>query len=237
MNNKGFTLTEVIIACGVLTLFMGGLLSLYSSGSKMGNSTMWLQSITNQLKTAARQINTSIRKSSYPTLLTFPQKITENKEECFKLQYFDGTLLAKDCPNSNSNSDYGQRFLVTTEATPAKIGYSGNENKDAQMIYHIFSLAKNGDLIYSKYQDTESKDTFNSTFNKAIPGTATGIYKTTLVKNVESITCERKDTNRINTTEPQPIQITINCVMPRSSTSRQEVAVATPNVEIIPLRN
>ena len=46
MKNKGFTLTEVIIACGVLTLFLGGLLSLYSSGSKMGNSTMWLQSIT-----------------------------------------------------------------------------------------------------------------------------------------------------------------------------------------------
>ena len=236
MKNKGFTLTEVIIACGVLTLFMGGLLSLYSSGSKMGNSTMWLQSITNQLKTAARQINTSIRKSSYPSLLSFPQKITENKAPCFKLQYYDGKLEAKDCPDVNSNTDYGRRFLVTTEATPAKKGYSGNENKDAEMVYHIFSLAKNGDLTYSKYQDSESRESFTDSFEKEIPGTAKGIYKTTLVKNVESITCERKDNNRNTDTEPQPIQITINCVMPRSNTSRTEVAVATPNVEITPLK-
>ena len=232
MKNKGFTLIEVIIAFGVLTLFFGGVFSLYSSGSKMGNSTMWLQSITNQLKSTARQINSSIRKSSYPSLLTFPQTITENKTECFKLQYYDGKLEAKDCPDAN-NADFGKRFLVTTEATPAKTGYSSSENKDAEMIYHIFSLAKNGDLNYSKYQDSESKDTFNSSFQKTIPGSAKGIYKTTLVRNVESIKCERQDTNRTNENEPQPIQITINCLMPRSSTRRTEVAVGTPNVEIV----
>ena len=232
MKNKGFTLTEVIIAFGVLTLFLGGVFGLYSSGSKMGNSTMWLQSITNQLKSTARQINASIRKSSYPSLLRFPQTITENKEECFKLQYYDGKLEAKDCPDVGS-ADFGKKFLITTEATPAKTGYPDKENQDAQMIYHIFSLANNGDLTYSKYQDTESKDTFSESFQKTIPGSAKGIYKTTLVRNVESIVCERQDANRTNENEPQPIQITINCLMPRSSTRRTEVAIGTPNVEIV----
>ncbi len=236
MKNKGFTLVEVIIAFAVLTLFFGGLFSLYSSGSKMGNSTMWLQTITNQLKSCARQINTSIRKSSYPSLLTFPQKIMENKSDCFRVQYYNGKLEAKDCPELTSNSNFGKIFLITTESTPAKTGYSSNENHDAEMIYHIFSLAKNGDLTYSKYQDSESKDSFTDSFTKTIPGSATGIYKTTLVRNVESIKCERKDENRSSETEPQPIQITINCVMPRSSTSRSEVAVGTPNVEIMALK-
>ena len=236
MKKKGFTLTEVIIACGVLTLFMAGVLSLYSSGSKMGNSTMWLQSITNQLKSTARQINTSIRKSSYPSLLTFPQKITENKSECFKLQYYDGKLEANDCPELTSNQNFGKIFLITTESTPAKTGYSSSENQDAEMIYHIFSLAKNGDLTYSKYKDTESKDSFTDSFSKTIPGKATGIYKTTLVRNVESIECKRKDDNRKSDTEPQPIEIIINCLMPRSSTRRTETAVGTPNVEIVALK-
>lgn len=233
MKNKGFTLMEVIIAFGVLTLFLGGVFSLYSSGSKMGNSTMWLQTIINQLKSTTRQINSSIRKSSYPSLLRFPQSITENKNDCFKVQYYDGKLEAKDCPDANSNSDYGKRFLVTTEATPAKIGYPDKENQDATMVYHIFSLAKNGDITYSKYQDSESKDTFTGSFQKTIPGSAKGIYKTTLVKNVESIVCERQDSNRTNVNEPQPLQITINCLMPRNNTKRTEVAVATPNVDII----
>lgn len=236
MKNKGFTLMEVIIAFGVLTLFLGGVFGLYSSGSKMGNSTMWLQTITNQLKSTTRQINASIRKSSYPSLLRFPQSITENKNECFKVQYYDGKLEAKDCPDVNSNSDYGKRFLVTTEATPAKKGFPDKENQDAQMVYHIFSLAKNGDLTYSKYQDSESKDTFTDSFQKSIPGSAKGVYKTTLVKNVESIECKRKDTNRVSDTEPQPIEITINCLMPRHYTKRTEVAIATPNVDIIALK-
>ena len=238
MKNKGFTLIEVIIAFAVLTLFFGGLFSLYSSGSKMGNSTMWLQSITNQLKSTARQINTSIRKSSYPSLLTFPQKITENKSDCFKLQYYDGKLESKDCPELTSNQNYGKIFLITTESTPAKKGYSSSENQDAEMIYHIFSLAKNGDLTYSKYKDSESKDSFTDSFTKTIPGAATGVYKTTLVRNVESIKCERKDekNEKRSNTEPQPIQISINCVMPRASTSRTEVAVGTPNVEIMTLK-
>ena len=123
--------------------------------------------------------------------------------------------------------------MITTEATPAKTGYPDKENQDAQMIYHIFSLANNGDLTYSKYQDTESKDTFSESFQKTIPGSAKGIYKTTLVRNVESIVCERQDANRTNENEPQPIQITINCLMPRSSTRRTEVAIGTPNVEIV----
>ena len=126
--------------------------------------------------------------------------------------------------------------MITTESTPAKKGYSSSENRDAELIYHIFSLAKNGDLTYSKFQESESKDTFNESFTKTIPGSASGIYKTTLVRNVESIVCERKDTNRESETEAQPIQITINCVMPRASTSRSEIAVGTPNVEIMTLK-
>lgn len=229
MKNKGFTIAEVIIACIVLSVFMIGLLNLYSSGSKMGNATMWLQTTTNQLKTATRQINTSINKSSYPSCFTFPQKIKENKDDCFKLRYKKDKLEAISCTEA-TDSVFGTNFLITTESTPAKQGFQTG-NQKATLVYHIFSLAKNGDLIYSKYEDSAEATSFESDFTKSIPS-GTRVYKTTLVKNVESVECNKRNKDRADN-KPQPIEVIINCVMPRSpNTKRSESAIGTPNVDL-----
>jgi len=79
-QRRGFTLTEILIAAGVLSLFMAALFSLYSGGTRMSSQTMWTQNIINQLKLASRQISTSIKKSSYPSSLTFPGNIVENEK-------------------------------------------------------------------------------------------------------------------------------------------------------------
>lgn len=226
MKKQGFTLTEILIAAAILSAFIGGLLSLYSSGSKVGNSAMWLQTTSNQLKNAARQINTSIRKSSYPSLLTFPQKITESEDDSFKLHFLNKQLFAADCTKPTN-------FLTITESTPAKRSFSNNENQDATLMYHIFSLDKKGDLTYSRYKETVEANEITQSFSKPQipPSTSQGVYKTVLARNVESVTSSKNDEE--TTSNKTPIKIIITCTMPNSSTTRSETAVGTPNVEVI----
>ena len=143
MNKKAFTVMEICIAAGILTVFVGGIMALFSSGNKMGNSTIWLQSISNQLKNAARQINTSIRKSSYPSKIVFPQEVVLCKSDCFKLHFYNKTM------NATETAKNGTIFMKLTESTPAKEGFEVNQ--DATLMYHTFSLANNGDLVYTRY--------------------------------------------------------------------------------------
>lgn len=223
-NNKGFTVIEILIACSILSMFIIGLLNLYSSGSKIGNSTMWLQSISNQLKNAARQINTSIRKSSYPSCITFPQKIEESESDCFKLHYCDKILIPKDCPTD-------KKFLVLTESTPGKKGFSTSDNQKAVLQYHVFTLSKNGDLTYLCYKEEVDAKDINSGYQTTVPPNSKPIYQTKLVRDVESIICSKADTEKDS--NKQSIQVKINCKMANAKTARSEIAVGTPNVDVI----
>lgn len=224
MKRNGFTLMEVIISCGILSLFMAGLMTLYFNGSKMGNSAMWLQNTTNKLKIATRQINTSIRKSSYPSKIIFPKTIIEAKQDCFKLKYFEGQLFAKD-------SASGIDFLIVTEATPARSDGDTSRNRDGELYYHVYSLSSNGDLTYILYKENVSADTIKENYTTKVPN-GTIAYKSILVKDVEYIKCGKKDNDK----EDSLIQVTISCSMPRHETTRRsEIAVAKPNVDIIAL--
>lgn len=231
MNTKhGFTLTEVLIATGILGMFIAGVMGLYTSGSKMGNQNLWLQSSINQLKNTARQINSSIRRSSYPSSMKFPHEIIECKSDCFKLHYYKKQLCATESLSVGSSS-YGSKFLVITESSPAKAGYSVNENHDATLTYHVFSLAKNGDLTYARYEDSVSADNITDTLTLMVPS-GNGVYKTTLAKDVESVLCAKVDSDN-NTDSQQAIKVTITSRMPHANTSRTETTVGNPNVDLV----
>jgi len=116
---RAFTVTEVLIASGVLSLFLAALFSLYSGGSRMSNQTMWTQNTINQLKLASRQISTSIKKTSYPSSLTFPGNIVENEKSDFGLHYYRGQLHATESVSVHSTVFGGSKFLSMTESTPA----------------------------------------------------------------------------------------------------------------------
>lgn len=227
-TKQGFTLTEVIIATGILSAFICGLLSLFSTGNKMGNQAMWLQTTTNQLKNTARQINTSIRRSSYPSCMTFPQTIIESDDDSFMVHYRDQSLCATQCAELSSNG-LGTKFMTVTESTPAKTGYSSSENHDANLLFHIFYLSKNGDLNYVRHKKTVPAANIVPGYSLAIPEDADAVeYKTNLAKNVESVFCTKTatGTSDINTS----LQVTITCTMPHSNTSRSETTVGVPNV-------
>ncbi len=216
MNKKAFTLIEVMIACGVLALFMGGVMGLYSSGSKMSNSTIWLQHITTQLKTAARAINASIRKSSYPSVVSFPSEIIQAENDCFRVRFAD---VDSSRPN---------KFLVITESIPGKKMNGSGSDVSANLTYHVYSLEANGDLVYTKYKDVVRASSINTGFSRTIPGAGTQFYRSVLVKDVDSVKCSKTDSTR----DDSPVKVVINCKMPRANTTRSETVIGTPNVKV-----
>ena len=229
MNRKAFTVMEIVIGSAILIMFMGGLLTLFSSGNKMSNSAMWLQSISNQLKNTARQINTSLRKSSYPSKVEFPQRITLCESDCFKVHFADRELKVSD-PNSVSKS--GTVFLRITESTPAKEGFATNQNQNASQTYHIFTIYNDGNLNYSKYEETVQASNITESYEKSsLTDGAKKVFSTILTKNVESIHCSK--VNAESNYKHQSLKVVINCKIPNGVTTRSEEAIGTPNVELI----
>ena len=226
-RRQAFTLTEILIAAGVLSLFMAALFSLYSGGTRMSSQTMWTQNIINQLKLASRQISTSIKKSSYPSSLTFPGNIIENEKADFALHYFRGAMHATESADLSAG---GSKVLALTESTPAKTGYAASENTDAELIYHIFTLTSEGHLNYSRFRETVGGNDIQSLARGTVPPPgADGVYRTTLCRDVESVFCEPS-----STAPKSPLSVRINCRIPRGNTMRSETAIGNPNVALIP---
>ena len=191
---------------------------------------MWLKTISKQFKNTARQLNNSIRKSSYPSKLEFPLNQTICDNNCFKLHYAKKILCATEAAEI-SNNENGTAFLKLTESTPAKSGFDSTENHDAKLTYHIFSLAKNGNLTYMRFEENVNGNDLTENLTKTIPGSASKKSAITLTRNVESIHCSKTDTTDSN--GQQSLKIVINCKIPKGETSRSETTVATPNVEMI----
>jgi prepilin-type N-terminal cleavage/methylation domain-containing protein len=229
-HHKGFTIIEIIIAAGILSLFMTGLFSLYRGGSNLSNATLWTQHTINQLKLACRELNNSIKKSTYPTSITFPGSIAENTSNDFALHYFSGTICATQTTGIAGSGFNGAKILSLTESTPAKIGFAATENTDAVIVYHVFALDSDNRLNYSRWREQVAGDQITALTRPATPpGSATGVYQTVLARDVEFITCEP-----VSPANPRsPLSIRINCRIPRGNTTRSEQAVGTPNVSLV----
>jgi prepilin-type N-terminal cleavage/methylation domain-containing protein len=227
-NKRGFTLTEIIIAAGILALFITGLITLFSGGSSASNKNLWLASVSNQLKLTSRQINNSIKASSYPACLRYPNSIIENKADIYGAHFYSGLLLAEEAVDGG---DYhGSIFLALTESKPAKLGYTDSKPM-AELFYHVFALGKNGVLTYSKYTEEIDGGSVSSATTSSIPSATSknnpGL-RSILARDVESVECFT-----MGSSDKSPISVRVTCKMPRSNTSRTEVGIGSPNVKII----
>jgi prepilin-type N-terminal cleavage/methylation domain-containing protein len=228
-NKRGFTLTEIIIAAGILGVFITGLISLFSGGSSASNKNIWLASISNQLKLTSRQVSNSIKASSYPSCLRYPNSIVENKADIYGTHFFNGLLMAED---ADSGGDYqGSIFLSLTEAKPAKLGYTDSKPM-AELFYHVFALSNTGILTYSKYSEEIDGASVSTMTTSSIPSNASKSnpgMRSVLARDVESVECFT-----VGSSDKSPISVRVTCKMPRSNTSRTEVGIGSPNVKIIP---
>jgi len=226
----GFTLVEILIAAVVLSLFMTGLFSLYRGGSNLSNSTIWAQQTINQLKLACREINTSLKKSTYPSSITFPGQITDNTAADFAVHFFNGTIMSTQTTGITTAGINGAKILALTESTPGKSGFAAADNTDAVLIYHIFTLDNRGQLTLSRWRENVAGNMIGAlTRPSTPPGSAVREFQTVIARDVESV--EIAPTSPTN--PKSPLLVRINCKIPRGNTTRSEQAVGTPNVAII----
>lgn len=213
---------------------MVGLFSLYRGGSKLSNATLWAQNTINKLKLACREINTAIKKSTYPASITFPGDISENTDADFGLHHYNGTMCATQTSGMSGNGYEGAKILALTESTPAKIGFAAADNHNATLIYHVVSLRDNGELQYGRWQESVAGGSIAGLARASLPPAgANRVFKTVLVHDVESVTCEPTSPGLARS----PLLVKINCRMPNAETSRSEQAIGTPNVDLVPHNN
>eukprot|EP01156_Anaeramoeba_ignava_P005422 Anaeramoba_ignava/a258_8.p3 GENE.a258_8~~a258_8.p3 ORF type:complete len:241 (-),score=-11.66 a258_8:2120-2842(-) len=226
-QTAGFTLIEITIASAILALFMAGLFSLYSGGQKMGGQAFWIQTTTNNLRSTCRTLTSIIKKSSYPSVLTFPGSTEERETDDFSLQYYSGgRLCATQSVSVSGKAAIGSKVFLITESTPAKIGYETDQA--ASLTYHIISLTKEGKLLYHTYNEVVNGSQINSLSRSIVPpGSANLTYASSIVEDVESVICTPP------TTPKGPFKIEITCKYPRGRTRRMEAAVGTPNVNLV----
>lgn len=67
IRKKAFTLVEMLIAMGILSLFVVGVFSLFSQGQKTIAKGTWINNATNQEALMLRKITELTQKSSYPS--------------------------------------------------------------------------------------------------------------------------------------------------------------------------
>jgi type II secretory pathway pseudopilin PulG len=68
-EKRAFTLIEVVVACGILGLFMYGVYTLYTGGSKTAAKGQWINDAVNELRNATSVIHKSINSATYPTTM------------------------------------------------------------------------------------------------------------------------------------------------------------------------
>lgn len=226
---SGFTLIEVVIASAVLTLFLGGLFSLYSGGQRLGSQSFWTQQTINRLRNACRHISDNIKKSTYPSTIIFPGNVIENTSNDFRLK-FNGqeTVFATDTVAVAGAANPGRYLFQFAECTPERQRFEADT--PGVIRYHVYSLSMEGKLLYHLYSETNvvtvSPDYVRSLNRPTFPPAAAVLERNSIIaEDVESVTIRPQQENQVS-----PITISITCRYPRGETRRIEEATAVPNV-------
>lgn len=225
---------EILIAAGILSLFMVGLFSVFRGGQRVGAQGLWLQKTVSELRNASRHIANTLARSSYPSTIVFPGTIIENDIDDFKVHYSSAPLIpASRAKQVSGRSNPGTHFLRFTESIPEQSG--GPMNVNAVLNYHVYSLAADGRLLYHRYQRS-IPTTSGPNFIKDINETQVPSARTTLMESVELVTDVESVGIGVSATTASitPIVVDITCAWPRGNTRRNERAVAPPNVPAIP---
>jgi Tfp pilus assembly protein PilV len=233
-TQRGFTLTEIMIAFGMFSLFLIGLFSLYRSAQTASSTAFWLQNIATGLRNATRHISSKVQKSSYPSTLVYPSNIIENSRPDFRLHYSSrGRLTPSICRTTTQKTDVGTQFLRFTESYPEKQGFQ--ETTPASLTYHIYSLTKAGLMMYHRFEETITSTPPDYMNGSGIsrptvpPPFATLVESVELVSDVEAIQIGLQD----NAATATPLLVEISCLNPRGQTRRSESSAVVPNVGVV----
>lgn len=77
-QNKGFTLVEVLIATGILSMFIVAVFNFYNMGSKMFSSGSWKQNTQKKAEVFLNELKDKISKTSAPIYIKTDGKISSD---------------------------------------------------------------------------------------------------------------------------------------------------------------
>ncbi len=226
---KAFTLVEILIAAGVLTLFLGGVFSVFFGGQRMGSNAYWTQHIVNRLRNACRHVSDNVKKSSYPSTIIYPGQVFENTDDSFKLQFTSrNTTFATQTANISGHSSPGTYLMTFPESIPEKQMFE--TDTPGTIRYHIYSLTNKGKLLYHLYEDnnviTTSPDFAKGLSISTFPPATAGLVKSLVIsEDVESVSIAPQVENAVS-----PVTLSITCRYPRGETRRTEQATIVPNI-------
>jgi len=231
---RAFTLTEVIVATGILSLFLAGMFSLFSSGQSASSAAFWLQKTATALRNTTRHVSDRVQKSSYPSTLVYPGKIAENTRPDFCLHVNQaGSLKAVDCLAVESKTSMATKILWFTESLPEKRGFESEVS--AFLTYHVYSLSKGGQFLYHRFQETIPLSDPSSGYISGLSRPAIPPPSATLVESKELVT----DVDHVDvgiqsaTATGTPVTVEIGCLYPRGKTTRLDRLTVVPNVAAV----
>lgn len=223
---RGFTLVEMLIAFGVLTLFMAGVFLLFRQGQSAGAQTFWIQKVTAQMRDACKFITLTTARSSYPSAITFPGNIASSAGSNFRMHYsargVGGTLSAANAQPVTGVGAPGTLFLRFVESRPARFGFGPTETPGS-IICHLFSLTRDGRVLY--HVTNETTFTAANLPTLGLPAAPTWHASRELVSDVASIGIVPPGT------ASGALSLTIHCAWPRGHTTRDETCVVVGNVD------
>lgn len=226
---KAFTLVEILIAAGVLSIFLIGVFSVFFGGQRMGNNAYWTQHAVNRLRNAVRHISDNVKKSSYPSTIIFPGQVFEATTNDFKIQYTSKAVTyATETKDIAGNAAPGTYLLQFTESIPEKRMFE--TDTPGTIRYHIYSLTKKGKLLYHHYEEsgiTTSGPDYAKGLSRNIcpPAGATLTNSAVIADDVESVSIYPQAENAVS-----PMTLSITCRYPRGETRRTEQSTIVPNV-------
>jgi hypothetical protein len=165
MNKRAFTLVEILVASGVLVLFMIGVYQLYSGGAKNASRGQWINTSVNELRNATTILQRQMDSATYPTTL-------------FSDRIYD--------PCSNSNKSVAAKYYLKIKKDGQEIAVPAN-GEEVLMTWVVSSPEKPpnsaGKLV--EHELVLARDTTHSNLNlgKLVLKTVTNTFKSDAKSN------------------------------------------------------
>ncbi|MBF0544984.1 MAG: prepilin-type N-terminal cleavage/methylation domain-containing protein [Candidatus Riflebacteria bacterium] len=242
-NFRAFTLIEVIIATSVLVLFLSGVYTLFTGGSKISGKSAWIQNTSSQIRLAEQRISKIIQSSSYPSTLT-PTNVFDaggDKQPSGNSPNFYIHLPQGIASITGNNISSKKVVFYSASCKPELIGFPQG-NQPMTISWNVLSLQPQTDgTPYSSLLWEEKNATYNTTspnYAKDLTATVNDAkivnQSQILLRDVESIQFSLASPTA-NSYIPQKITAIIQCTYPKDpdKLKRRGESGGTPNVGIV----
>ncbi len=241
-NKAAFTLVEILVASVVLSLFLGGLYTIFGGGQRIAAKSSWLQFTIDRLRMTQQAIFKAIKTSSYPSTI-LPSNIydaggTEESPGANASSYYvhlvagTGKITAADIIKSNDGV-----FLVTSRSEPEMANFQDSaDNKAGSIRWNVFYMkaSKNNKSLGTIYMDerTGSYTTTGPNYARSLNlkyASATNVKTFRLAEDIAWIDFQAASLGYT----PSEIKITISAQYYRDDKlNRESIIKVIPNVGV-----